>query len=106
MRGVNFVYFFTVFGFFLGIAYATIKSTDPESFLIFTLAITSFFYLFGHISVGFYFRTLNAKLYSFPKDNHEKQLDTIVKEISRREKIIDIAHDLTISAASLNATKA
>jgi len=89
MRSSNFVSFLTVQGFFIGIVFGLLKSTSPESFLGFTLLITTFFYLFAHMCVGFYFQTLGIKGNSFPKHTHERNLDTFVREINKREQFID-----------------
>ncbi|MCK9373078.1 MAG: hypothetical protein M0P91_07755 [Sulfuricurvum sp.] len=89
MRSSNFVSFLTVQGFFIGIVFGVLKSTSPESFLGFTLLITTFFYLFAHMCVGFYFQTLGIKGNSFPRQSHERNLDTFVREINKREQFID-----------------
>jgi len=102
MLGENFVYFFTVQGFFVGIIFGILKSFDAEGLLIYTFFITTFFYLFSHIIIAFYFRTLTAKAYFFPKDVHERDLDLFVKEINKREKLIDSAAKITDMAIKLN----
>jgi len=61
MLGENFVYFFTVQGFFVGIIFGILKSFDAEGLLVYTFFITTFFYLFSHIIIALYFRTLTAK---------------------------------------------
>ena len=106
MLGENFVYFFTVQGFFIGIIFGILKSFDAEGLLVYTFFITTFFYLFSHIIIAFYFRTLTAKSYSFPKDQHEKELDLFVKEINKREKLIDSAYKITDSVVKMNARDA
>ena len=103
MLGENFVYFFTVQGFFIGIIFGILKSFDAESLFIYTFFITSFFYLFSHVIVAFYFRTVIGRLYYFPKEAHERQLDVIVKEINKREKLIDSAIKITEIAIKTNA---
>jgi len=89
MLGENFVYFFTVQGFFVGIIFGILKSFNAEGLLTYTFIFTMFFYLFSHMVVAFYFRTITAGGYSFPKDFHEKELDQFLKEIKKREKIVD-----------------
>ena len=103
MLGENFVYFFTVQGFFVGIIFGILKSFDAESLFIYTFFITAFFYLFSHVIVAFYFRTLTAKAYFFPKESHEKELDLFVKEINRREKLIDSAYKITDAVIKMNS---
>lgn len=89
MRGSNFVSFLTVQGFFIGIVFGILKSTSPESFLGFVILISTFFYLFAHLCVGFFFQTLGVKSHPFPKNAHEHNLDFFVREINKREQFID-----------------
>lgn len=103
MLGENFVYFFTVQGFFAGIIFGVLKSMDAQSLLIYTFLITSFFYLFSHIIIAFYYQTIVGKIYFFPKTVHEKQLDGFVNEINKREKLIDSAIKMTDVAVKVNA---
>ncbi len=103
MLGENFVYFFTVQGFFVGIIFGILKSFDAEGLLIYTFFITVFFYLFSHIIVAFYFKTLTAKSYFFPKNDHEIELDKFVREINKREKFIDSAYKITDAAMKINS---
>ncbi len=102
MLGENFVYFFTVQGFFVGIIFGILKSFDAEGLLVYTFFITTFFYLFSHIIIALYFKTLTNKAYYFPKELHEKELDIFVKEISKREKLIDSAAKITDMAIKMN----
>jgi hypothetical protein len=105
MLGENFVYFFTVQGFFVGIIFGVLKSFDAEGLLVYTFFITTFFYLFSHIIIAFYFKTLTVKSYYFPKELHERELDIFVKEINKREKLIDTAYKITDSVVKLNSQK-
>lgn len=102
MLGENFVYFFTVQGFFIGIIFGILKSFDAEGLLLYTFFITTFFYLFSHVIIAFYFKTIALKTYLFPKDLHEKHLDIFVEEIDRREKLIDSAMKITDEAIKVN----
>ena len=103
MLGENFVYFFTVQGFFVGIIFGILKSFNAEGLLTYTFIITIFFYLFSHIIIALYFRTITAKAYFFPKEAHEKELDMFVKEINKREKLIDSAYKITDIAMKINS---
>jgi hypothetical protein len=103
MLGENFVYFFTVQGFFIGVIFGILKSFNAEGLLLYTFLITIFFYLFSHVIVALYFRTLTVKSYYFPKDEHEKELDFYVQEINKREKFIDSAYKITDEAIRLNS---
>ena len=103
MLGENFVYFFTVQGFFIGIIFGILKSFDAEGLMMYTFFITTFFYLFSHIIIALYYKTLTAKSSFFPKDLHEKELDYFVKEINKREKLIDSAVKITDLAIKMNS---
>ena len=103
MLGENFVYFFTVQGFFVGIIFGILKSFDAQGLLVYTFFITTFFYLFSHIIIAMYFKTLSAKSQFFPKDQHELELDMFVKEINKREKLVDSACKMTDIAVKINA---
>ncbi|WP_297439849.1 hypothetical protein [Sulfurimonas sp.] len=103
MLGENFVYFFTVQGFFVGIIFGILKSMDAEGLLTYTFLITIFFYLFSHIIIALYYKTIAAKAYNFPIDTHEKDLDFFVKEINKREKLIDSACKITDAVVQMNA---
>ncbi len=103
MLGENFVYFFTVQGFFIGIIFGILKSFDAEGLLVYTFFITIFFYLFSHVIIALYYRTITGKAYNFPKDTHERELDIFVKEINKREKLIDSACKITDIAIKMNS---
>jgi len=102
MPSENFIYFFTVQGFFIGIIFSILKSLSATEFLTDTLIITAFFYLFGHIVIGFYYKTMHVKTYMFPKQLHEKELDLFVEEIKKREQLIERAISMTDSLTELN----
>ncbi|HEX5622934.1 MAG TPA: hypothetical protein VFX57_00710 [Sulfuricurvum sp.] len=89
MRGSNFVSFLTVQGFIAGIVFGILQSTSAENFLVLVVLITTFFHLFAHVCIGFYFHTLGIKAHPFPKHSHERSLDNYVREINRREQFID-----------------
>jgi len=93
VRGANFVSFFTVSGFFVGIVFGLLKSDGPYDLLGYIFLITLFFYLFAHLFVAFYVNTLTVKPSFFPKMGHEKDLDYFVREINKRELVIDSEYD-------------
>ncbi|MBU0631115.1 hypothetical protein KKA17_00565 [bacterium] len=102
MLAANFVSFFTVQGFFIGLIFGLLKSDTADGLLTYTFLISVFFYLFSHVIVAFYFRTLAVRTYNFAKTRHEANLDHIVKEINKREKVIDSAHKITDVAIKMN----
>ena len=102
MLSENFIYFFTVWGFFVGVIFGILKSFDALGLLEYTLIITAFFYLFGHLVIGFYYKTMTIKTYRFPKEMHEAELDMFVHEIKKREQIIENAVSVNESLSELN----
>jgi len=88
VRGVNIIYFFTVQGFFIGMFFALFRAGSPLGILYYTFMITGFFYLFSHLFVAFYFRSMTVKSALFPKESHEQELDRFMHEIDRREQRI------------------
>jgi len=89
MRGTNFVSFFTVAGFFVGVVFALLKAQGAFDILVYIFLITVFFYLFSHVFVALYVGTMTIRPTFFPKKEHEKDLDYFVREINKRELIID-----------------
>src|SRR6056300_804915 len=102
MLAENFVYFFTVQGFFVGIIFGVLKSFDANGLFVYTFFITAFFYLFSHIIVALYYKTLTVRSQSFPRERHEHDLDFYVEEINKREKLIDSASKITDIAIQMN----
>jgi len=105
MLGENYVYFFTVLGFFVGIIFGILKSFDASGLFVYTSLITIFFYLFSHVIIAFYYKTLTARSYDFPRDRHENDLDIFVKEINKRERLIDSAIKITDAAIKMNSAE-
>ena len=89
MRGANFVSFFTVGGFFISIIFSLLKADGAFDLLGYIFLITVFFYLFSHVFVALYVGTITIRPSYFPKNTHEKDLDFFVREINKRELIID-----------------
>lgn len=93
MRSTNFVSFLTVQGFFIGFVFSVLKASTAEGLLVYTLLITGFFYLFSHFVISFFIRFSPVRQEYFPKSRHEVDLDYYANEISKREKVIDSAHE-------------
>ncbi|MBN2896534.1 MAG: hypothetical protein JXK05_11670 [Campylobacterales bacterium] len=93
MRGANFVSFFTVGGFFIGLFFALLKAHGAFELLSFIFTITLFFYLFSHLFVGLFVNTLTPRPSYFSKKGHEKDLDHFIREINKREVVIDAEYD-------------
>ncbi|MBT5934320.1 hypothetical protein [Sulfurimonas sp.] len=102
MLGENFVYFFTVQGFFVGVIFGILKSFDADSLFVYTLFITAFFYLFSHIIIALYYKTLTSKADFFLRSAHEVELDYYAGEINKRDHIVDTACKVTDIAIKMN----
>ena len=89
MHGANFVSFFTVQGFFIGIVFSLLKADSAGGILTYTFLVTGFFYLFSHLCIALYLRTFSGKMEYFPKKAHERELDLFVREINKREELIE-----------------
>lgn len=105
MRAENFVAFATVMGFFLGVITAIVIANGADVFFGYTIVITFFFYVVSQFGASLFLRNLETKKQFFPKEYHEEELDIFVKNISRREKMIDEVYKVTSAAAKLNAQK-
>lgn len=85
MREDNFIYFFTIIGFFIGIIMGILNTSDSFNMLFYTLAITGFFYLFIHVIISLYIDIKNPILAIFNKQSYEKECDIIISELEHRE---------------------
>ncbi len=89
MRSENYVAFFTVSGFFIGLLFSILKFDAIENIIFYTIAITLFFYLFIHIVLTFYLRVLDTKITFFEKDDFESFCNVQISEIKKREQKIN-----------------
>ncbi len=90
MRIENFIYFFTISGFFIGLIFSIINFNAPENILFYTLLITLFFYLLIHLIVA---NTLDIKNISkkiFNKEKYEEVSDYFIYELENREEKINL----------------
>ncbi len=85
MRSENFVAFFTVCGFFIGSIFSVIKIEDSIEFLISTLVITLFFYLFIHVVLILFLTEGDVPDNLFDVNDFEENVNTQIKSIKNRE---------------------
>jgi len=86
----NFIYFFTVCGFFIGVIFSVLNFSSAYDILIYSAAITLFFYLFIHIAaINFVDYSKIGKM-MFNKKEYEEISDYFVKELDFREDRLDI----------------
>jgi len=105
MKSTNFVSFLTVQGFFIGFVFSILKAQNAEDILVYTLLITAFFYLFSHFVISFFIRYSPVRQEYFPKIRHEVDLDYYANEITKRETVIDSAHEFLEALEKKYSTK-
>ncbi len=88
MRSENYVAFFIICGFFIGIIFSMVKIDTASGFLFSTLAITLFFYLFIHIVLIFFLSAKEAEDKYFDKHEYETSVNSQIAEIKKREELI------------------
>ncbi|NWF67277.1 MAG: hypothetical protein HXX81_07420 [Campylobacterales bacterium] len=87
MKIDNYVYFFIVNGFFIGLMFSFLKFDKPEIIVIFTICITIVFYVFVLISTSLFVKNIDFKKQTIQKEIYDDILDYFVKELDKREKI-------------------
>lgn len=85
MRSENFVAFFTVCGFFIGMIFSMVKFDSALSFLFSTLTITLFFYLFIHLVLIFFLSAKDVEDTLFNTKEYESTSNVQIAEIKERE---------------------
>lgn len=86
MRAENYIAFFTVCGFFLGLVFTTMRASDPFDMMIYTILITFFFYLIIHIIIMNYVDVRRTIKQFFDKERHEDIAEYLLTELAIREK--------------------
>ena len=85
----NFIYFFTVCGFFIGLMFSVLNFSAPGDILLYTGGITLFFYLFVHIVAINFVDFARFGINMFDKKEHEEISDYFIKELDIRENRLD-----------------
>ena len=89
MRAENFIAFFTVCGFFIGVTFSALKLSDPIDMLVYTFLVTFFFYLLVHVVIINYLDARSSLKRRFDKELYEQRADYLIGELALREKRID-----------------
>jgi len=89
LRSENFVAFFTVCGFFIGLIFSILKFNAIEDILFYSVTITLFFYLFIHVVLIFYLAVMDQQISFFNKEEFEEGCNLQIREIKQRENRID-----------------
>ena len=85
----NFIYFFTVSGFFIGLIFSIINFTLPENIILYTAEITLFFYLFIHVIIMNFVDIKRFGVSLFNKKEYEEVSEYFISELDIREKRMD-----------------
>ena len=89
MKGLNFIYFATSSGFFIGIIYSIWKGLDFFYFLFTTFLLTAIFFLIAQASVAFFIKYLDVKnIVFFDKKSIDEILNVQIKELEKNEEFI------------------
>ena len=86
----NFIYFFTVCGFFVGLIFSILNFTAPGDILLYSGGITLFFYLFIHVVAIYFIDFARFGKTIFDKRGHEEMSDYFIKELDTRENKLDM----------------
>jgi uncharacterized protein YacL len=79
--------FITVVGFFVGLLYSVITAVSAIDLVFFTILFTIGFYSFANLFLAFYIKNLDVKISGeFPKQALEEQLDSMIKDLEKREE--------------------
>ena len=92
-RSDNFISFFTVVGFFIGLVFAVLHEFNPDMFLYAVLFISAIFYIIGVASSSFFIKYISVKkIFELDKETLEKTIDMQIFELDKKEDFIREAH--------------
>ncbi len=95
MRVENFIYFFTICGFFIGLIFSIVNFNDPLYILFYTFLIMLFFYLLIHLSIAGFMDIKTLPKNIFDKSKYEEVNDYFIYELENREKKINSLVNIT-----------
>ncbi len=85
MQSENYIYFFTICGFFIGLTFSIINFVGPFDILLYTFYITLFFYLFIHVVVINFIDLNKYGKKIFNKEEYEEVSEYLIRELDFRE---------------------
>ncbi len=85
MRSENYVAFFTVCGFFIGLIFSLVKADDILDLLFYTISITLFFHMFIHVVFVKFILPNETFRIAFDKQEHEALVKEQVQALKERE---------------------
>ena len=83
----NFINFFIVNGFFIGLLFSILKVDNPEEIVIYTIIVTLSFYIIALFSSSLFLKFFNFKESALQKEAYDDILDHYIGEIEKREKV-------------------
>ncbi|AJC90141.1 putative membrane protein [Campylobacter subantarcticus LMG 24377] len=89
MRPENFVAFFTVCGFFIGLMFTIVNIEDAVEIVVYTCLITFVFYVLIHIVIMIFVDVHKISGRSFNKEKYENENNSFIAELAAREKKMD-----------------
>ncbi|WP_456381102.1 hypothetical protein [Hydrogenimonas sp.] len=93
MREENFIAFWSVSGFFVGLIVAFFTRNDPLEILAIVAGTMLFFYLMAHVSIAFFVRFMEFGKVHFEKEAYDRKLDGFYNQLLQREAEIEVDHD-------------
>ena len=85
MRSENYIAFFTVCGFFIGLIFSIVKADAISDLFLYTLSITLFFHMFIHLVLVQFIHANEVFNISFDKEEHESLANMQILELKERE---------------------
>lgn len=89
MRPDNFVAFFTVCGFFIGLMFTIVNIEDAIEIVVYTCLITFVFYVLIHIVIMVFVDIRKIGGRHFNKEKYEIENNKFIAELAAREKKMD-----------------
>jgi len=92
-RSDNFIYFFSVSGFFIGVIFAIFQGFEPFEFLFAVILTFTLFYLIAIASTVFFIKYLAVKnIFYLDKEGLERTIDFQINELDKKEDLIREAY--------------
>jgi len=85
MRSENYVVFFTVCGFFIGLVFSIVEANTITDLFLYTLSITLFFHMFIHVVLVKFIQANEIFHISFDTQEHEKLANAQILELKEKE---------------------
>ena len=88
MRSENFVAFFTVCGFFIGLIFSIITYDNMMDFIFYTATITLFFHIFIHFVLTLFIKADEHYPITFDKNEYEASISEQIEILKDKEEMI------------------